>query len=287
MHDTERTIAGRDVVDDDAEAPDIRELLEGERFRLHLAENRIGLLLAPSDLCVRKPLGLKQFAQFLLDLLDQPLIALGELLEASGNGLVSLRVDVAEGQVLELLAHVLHAHAPCQRRIDVHRLLGDARALFGRHVVEGAHIVEAIGKFDQEHADVVRNGEQQLAKIFRLLGLFGDKVELLDLGEAFDQGADILAEEVVYLLPRRGRILDRVVQQRDGDRGFVQMHFGQDRRHFQRMGDVRIAACPLLLPVLLHGVDIGLVQQRLVDVGLVFLHALNELVLAHHPLAAP
>ncbi len=163
----------------------------------------------------------------------------------------------------------------------------EMRARFSADMWSRVRIFGAIGKFDQEHADVVRNGEQQLAKIFRLLGLLGDKVELLDLGEAFDQGADILAEEVVYLLPRRGRILDRVVQQRDGDRGFVQMHFGQDRRHFQGMGDVRIAACPLLLPVLLHGVDIGLVQQRLVDVGLVFLHALNELVLAHHPLAAP
>lgn len=65
------------------------------------------------------------------------------------------------------------------------------------------------------------------------------------------------------------------------------MHFGQDRRDLQGMGDVGIAACPLLLPMLLHGVNIGLVQQGLVDVGLVFLHALDELVLAHHPLTAP
>jgi len=34
--------------------------------------------------------------------------------------------------------------------------------------------------------------------------------------------------------------------------------------------------------MLLHGVDIGLVEQRLVDVRLVALHALDKLVLTHH-----
>jgi len=34
--------------------------------------------------------------------------------------------------------------------------------------------------------------------------------------------------------------------------------------------------------MLLHGVDIGLVEQSLVDVGLVALDALDKLILTHH-----
>src|SRR5262245_47400244 len=36
------------------------------------------------------------------------------------------------------------------------------------------------------------------------------------------------------------------------------------------------------MAVLLHGVDIGLIEQRLVNVRLVALHALDKLVLTHH-----
>jgi hypothetical protein len=192
------------------------------------------------------------------------------------------RIEVAEGKLLQLVAHVLHAHATGERRIDVHRLFGDAGALFRRHVVERAHIVQPVGQLDEEHAHIVGNRQKQLAEIFRLLGALRYQIELLDLGQAFDKDADILAEQAVDLVPRRGRVLDRVVQERNGDGRFIEAHIGEDRGHFERMGNIRIAAGPLLLAVLLHGIDVSLVQQGLVDVRLVSLHALHELVLAHH-----
>ncbi len=94
---------------------------------------------------------------------------------------------------------------------------------------------------------------------------------------------DILAEEFVDFGARRRRVLDRVVQQSDRDGRFIEVHFGENGGDFERVGNIGIAAGPLLLAMLLHGVDIGLVQKGFVDIGLVFLNALNELVLAHHP----
>ncbi|MCY1236866.1 hypothetical protein D9M72_495390 [compost metagenome] len=88
---------------------------------------------------------------------------------------------MAEREVLEFLAHVLHAHATGKRRIDIHRLFGNARPLLGRHMVERAHIVQAIGKLDQEDAHVVGDRQQQFAQVLSLLGLLGDEIELLDL----------------------------------------------------------------------------------------------------------
>ncbi len=197
------------------------------------------------------------------------------------------RVDMPEGELLQLLAHVLHAHAAGKRRIDLHRLFGDAGTLLGRHMVQRAHVVEAVGKLDEKHAHVVGNRQQQLAQIFRLLGLLGDEIQLLDLRQPLDEAADILAEQLVDLGAGSGRVLDGVVQQRDGDRRFVEMHVGEDGGDFERMRDIGIAAGAFLLAMLLHGIDVGLVEQSFVGVGLVFLHALNELVLPHHPKLLP
>lgn len=55
MHDAERTIAGRDVIDEDAETVDVGKLLEGQRLRLHLAEHRIGLFWRPLTAAPDRP----------------------------------------------------------------------------------------------------------------------------------------------------------------------------------------------------------------------------------------
>ena len=89
-------------------------------------------------------------------------------------------------------------------------------------MVEGAHVVQPVGELDQQHADVFRDRQQQLAQVFGLLGLLGDEVELLQLGQPLDQLADLGAEQLVDLGAGGGGVLDRVVQQRDRDRGVVE-----------------------------------------------------------------
>ncbi len=221
--------------------------------------------------------------QRLLDLADStPLLRSKISASLRGDGAVGFRIDVAEGELLQLLAHALHAHAPGERRIDLHRLLGDAQALVFRHMVERAHVVQAVGELDQKHAHVLRDRQQQLAQVLRLLGLLGDEVELLELGQALDQLADVRAEQLVDLGPGGGGVLDRVVQQRDGDRRLVEVQIGEDGGDFERMREIGIAGGALLLAMLLHGIDIGLVEQRLVDVRVVALDALDELILTHH-----
>ncbi len=169
-------------------------------------------------------------------------VALRNLVKPRGHRRAGLRVDVAEGQFLQFLAHVLHAHAPGERRIDLHRLLGDALALVLRHVVERAHVVQAVGELDEQHAHIVGNGQQQLAQVFRLLGLLGNEIELLELGQALDELADVSPKIVVDLVAGRVGVLDRVVQQRDGDGRVVELQVGEDRGDFERMGEIGIAS---------------------------------------------
>ena len=79
------------------------------------------------------------------------------------------------------------------------------------------------------------------------------------------------------------RVLDGVVQQRGDDGGDVELEVGQDGGDFERMGEIGIARGAELLAVRLHGVDIGLVEQRLVGVGIVGLDPVDQLGLAHQP----
>ena len=208
--------------------------------------------------------------------------ALGQRVEAAADDLVGLRIKLAERQILELLAHAVHAHAAGERRVDVERFLGDAAAPLRRHVVEGAHVVQAVGELDQKNANIVGNGEKKLAEVLGLLGFSRNQVELLQLGQAFHQVPDIRAEYLIDLRARGRRVLDRVVQQRRRDGGVVELEVGQNRRNFKRMREIRIARGALLLAVRLHGVDVGAVEQSFVGVRIVAADPLDQFVLPHH-----
>ena len=151
-----------------------------------------------------------------------------------------------------------------------------------RHEFQRAHVVQAIGELDQQHADIVGDRQQQLAQVLGLLGLARDQFQPLQLGQALDQRADLVAENLVDLGAGRLGILDRVVQQRGDDGGVVELEVGQDRRDFERMREIGIAGGAGLRAMRLHGVDIGAVEQVLVGVGIVGPDALDQVVLPHH-----
>ena len=199
--------------------------------------------------------------------------------------LVGLRIEVLERQILELLAHLLDAHAAGKRRVDVEGLLGDALALVGRHELERAHVVQAVGELDQQHPHVVGDGEQQLAEILALRRPLGNQVEPLDLGEAVDEGADLGPEGLVDLLKRRLGILHRIVEDSCRDGGVVELQVGQDGRDFERMAEEQVAGGALLVAMSHHGIHISAVQKRLVGRRVVALDPLDKFVLAHHPAA--
>jgi hypothetical protein len=284
VHDAERPVAVVDRVDDHPEAEDVGELLEGDGFALHLAPDRVGALAPPRHLGA-EPLRGELGGERLLDLVDELLAPRAELLEVARDRLEGLRVDVLEGQVLQLLAHLLDPHAAGERRIDLQRLLGDALALLGRHELEGAHVVQAVGELDQEHPDIVRDREQELAEVLALSGALGDEVEALDLGQPVHERADLRPERPVDLVEGGRRVLDRVVQHRRRDRGFVELEIRQDGGDLEGMAEEQVARGPLLVAVGHHRIDIRAIEQRLVGRGVVALHPLDEFVLAHHPAA--
>ena len=157
--------------------------------------------------------------------------ALVELLQPLGDRGIGVGLELAEGERLHLGHELVHADPLGERRIDVHRLAGDAPALLLRlDEMERAHVVQPVGELDQQHADVARHGEQELAQILGGALILALRLDLGQLGDAVDQPGDVLAEQPLDLLGGGDRVLDRVVEDRGDDRLVVEMEVGEDAR---------------------------------------------------------
>jgi hypothetical protein len=123
--------------------------------------------------------------------------------------------------------------------------------------------------------------DQELAEILRLLGAFGKKLELGELGDAVDELSDFLAELLLDVLVGDMRVLDRVVEERGDDGRHIELQIRQDRGHFQRVCKIGIAGRAHLLAMRRQPIGIGLVEERHVGVGIVGLHPRDQIRLAH------
>ena len=222
-------------------------MLEGDRAALHLAPDGIGLLLAALHFNLDAASG-ELIGELRRDARDDRAVLGLHRLKTRHDELIGVRHQAAKGEVFELVAHALHAHAAGEGGVDVERVLGDASALVRRHELQRAHVVQTVGELDQEDAGVIGDGEQKLAEILGLLRVLGDEVQLTELGEAVDQSADLLAERLVDLLARDRRVFNRVVQHRRHDGGVVDLKLGQDGRHFERMGEIGSPEARFWLP---------------------------------------
>ena len=73
-----------------------------------------------------------------------------------------------------------------ERRKNVQRLARDLLLLLRLQVLERAHVVQAIGKLDDHHADVGHHRQQHLANVFGLVVLAGRELDLVELCNSFD-----------------------------------------------------------------------------------------------------
>ena len=279
MDDAERGVAILDRGHDRAERHDVRELLEADVALAHLAPDRIGMLLAPRHLGIDASPAEQQL-QARSDLGD-PIAAAGlEQVQPFGDRFIRFGFELREGERLHLLHELVHANPLGERGVDIHRLLRNPPPLFGLgDVMERAHVVQAVGELDQQNADVVRHGKQEFAQVLGGALVLGLRLDLGQLGDAIDQSRDVAAEQARDLFGRGDRILDRVVEDRGGDRLVVEPQVGEDARHLDRVAEIGVAAGALLGAMRLHREDIGAVEQRFVRVGVVIEDPIDQFIL--------
>ena len=112
-------------------------------------------------------------------------------------------------------------------------------------------------------------------------------LDLVELGDPFDDAAHVRPEPLLDFRHRNVAVLDRVVEQRPGNRRAVQAQIGQDRGDGERMLDVGTAGAAELAPVGLVGEPVGVLHQGYLVSRKVTVRLTQEIGYARRHLARP
>ena len=148
---------------------------------------------------------------------------------------------------------------------------------FGIQKFERAHVVNAVGEFHHDHANVIHHGQKHLADVFGLARFRSEQIEAADFGDAFHQARDIGAKLLGNLLERNFRVFDYVVKKRGAKGGHVELHVREKMRDFDWMRQVRLAGKARLSLVLLGGEIVGAAQEFEIVAGTVAAHFVQQL----------
>ena len=256
MNNSQGSIAGIDVGDDDSHAEYVNDFGKGDVLAAHLGVDAVKPLF-PGDQARFQAARGNPLGQIGDDLAQElPLAASGPAKRAIQYP-IAKRCESLESQIFQFHLQAVHAQAVGDRSVDFQRLLGDSALLSRRQVVDGAQVVGPVGELDQDDPQILHHGQEHLAEG---LGLgFGGAVEaqLVQLADAVHQQRDVFPESPVDVVQSAGRIFENIVQQRRLDRAGIKVQVREDARDGYRVRDVVVAAEPLLSVVSRGGGFIG------------------------------
>ncbi len=199
--------------------------------------------------------------QRLFDLVDDLIAVAPGAAYGGADALRAHRVHGLEAQILELHAHGVHAQPVGDGGVDLQGFLGDAAALLAGQYFQRAHVVQAVGELDQDHADVAGHRHGHLLEVFGLRFGLGLEVHLGQLADPVDQFCNGFAELRDQCVLGNAGVFDDVMQHRGHQALMVHVHVGEDVGYRERMGDVGFTAAPALTVVGLLGVEICTTDQ--------------------------
>ena len=131
--------------------------------------------------------------------------------------------------------------------------------------------MQTVCQLDDDHADVLRHGEEHLAQVERLLLVHRGHFDGRELGDAVHQLGHRLAKEVRNLGERCRGVLHGVVQERGADGVLVHVEvLAEDEGHLDGVVDVGLARATALVTVVVGRKVVGAVDLRpllVVEVG--------------------
>ncbi len=261
MNDAEHVIAVGDAVDEHADREEIVNLFERLAALLHFLEDRPEILGPAHDVPAHDPRTPQLVRQRDTHPLDRAVALDLARFHLARQYLVLFRLEILECQILELRFDAGHTEAMRQRGVQLPRLERDALALVWRQRIERAHVVQSVGKLDDDDARIARHRHQQLAVVLGLLFGGRAKGQGLDLGQAVDQVRDFAAEVAAQLLERDVGVFDHVVQERSRDGRGVHLLLGENGGHRDAVRDEVVARHALLTLMRLRAYLIGARQH--------------------------
>ena len=183
------------------------------------------------------------------------------------------RVCVAEGEVFKFAAHLAHAETMSQRGVDVESFACNRFLPIGLQVLESTHIMEAVGQLDENHANIGDHGQQHLAHVFGLAVFAVGELDLVDLGDTFNNVRHLIAKTSLDFFAGGGGVFHGVVEESGGDGGGVHLHLREHLCNFKGMNDVGLAGSSNLAFMVLNAEIPGFADETDIFTGTVRLNA--------------
>ncbi len=127
--------------------------------------------------------------------------------------------------------------------------------------------MQPVGKLDDDDPHVRHHGQQHLADVLRLVVFAIGELDLIELGDSFDDVRDLVVEAPGDLRTGHVRVFNGIVQQAGGNGRRIHLQVRKNLADLKRMDDVRLAAGTLLALMLLHAEDPGRANELQVVVG--------------------
>ena len=189
--------------------------------------------------------------------------------EQARDALVRLRLQVLEGEVLELMRDLAEAQPMRQRCVDLHRLARHAYLLVG---LAGRRRVRMLCRRSASLITTTRMSSAIARNILRRLSAWTPSSQAASSGRSRLRRLSLVTPSTrrATSAPKRcadgsslrdAAVLDDVVQQGSGDRCAVEVEVRDGHRRVDRVNDVGLAGLAVLSVVRLVGEVVGLFDQ--------------------------
>ena len=212
MDHTERSVTVPYRVHDDAHGKQIVDLVDRLALVHHLLVNGKQMLRASVDLGVNPRLADMHF-HIAHDLIDKGLpfsLFQGDLLHEI---IIDLGLEIFQGQIIKLNLDLADSETLGDRCIDLPCLPRLLLLLLRAHILERPHIVQPVGKLDEDDTDILRHRQEHLPEVLRLrVQLVGRIIQPSKLRHAIHQKRDLRPELFADLLLCHDRVFHNIVQ---------------------------------------------------------------------------
>ena len=246
MNDAQDVVTVPHRVHQHPEGEEVKNLVQGLVLVEHLAVDGIGVLNPPVD--------------HVLDAkLRQPVVHLGLGAEEEGvvfrllgvqpgdDLVVAHRVQVFEGQVLQLPLDALHPQAVGDGGVNLHGLQGLLLLLLRGLVFHGPHVVKTVGNLNEDDPDILAHGHEHLPEVLHLLIFLGGVLDAGQLANPLHQIGDGGGKHPGHVLVGGRGVLDDIMEQGGLNGLGVQLQLlRHNLGHGQGMDDIGLAAFALL-----------------------------------------
>ena len=269
MDDAQRRVAVLDGIDNDPHCEKIIDLVQGLSLIYHFlidAEKVFDTAVHPAF-----DAGLPNVLRYLRGDLLHIFFPLGFALRHLFNEvIIYVGFKIFERKVIQFYLDLGDSEPGCDGGIDIERLLRDADLLLRRHVSQCAHIVEAVGQFDQNDADILGHCQEHLSQISCLFFLLylcfvfivAGESEFFQFGDAVHKECHVGPEQFLDLFFGHDRVFHYIVKKTRRNSLFIKFQIRKDQSHVKRVNDVGLAGFALLPFVGLSGNLVAFLDQR-------------------------